>query len=191
MFCLEHTCLSQYPCSHRTCMFITVSLWPQRGLFSHCWCFEDDILGTERKLLAYKRAPYSGELSWWRACLHQPVWLHLNLFIEVLLILRFYFWLCVSVCVCVCSMCKWVLCPQRSGEKRALDPLELELQAIMSHLMQMLGAKLWSSGKAARLLITEPSFQALIMLILLLVLIFRFFERRSLYIALAALELTM
>lgn len=106
MFCLEHTCLSQYkhaclsqcPCSHRTCMFITVSLWPQRGLFSHCWCFEDDISGMERKLLAYKRL-HTAESS------AGEEFAFINLFGRIIIYSQKYcslwilFWLYVCVCV--------------------------------------------------------------------------------------------
>lgn len=36
-----------------------------------------------------------------------------------------------GMCVCVCGACR--------GQKKALGPLKLELQAVMSHLMWVLG----------------------------------------------------
>ena len=46
------------------------------------------------------------------------------------------------------------------SQKRALDPLRLELQADMSCLACMLANKLWSSTKAILALNTEPCLQA-------------------------------
>lgn len=42
------------------------------------------------------------------------------------------------------------------SQKRASDPLELELQEVLSHQEWVLGTKNWCSEKAARLLIIEP-----------------------------------
>lgn len=56
--------------------------------------------------------------------------------------------MCVCACVCTCVTCKWLCecsCPR--GQKH-LGPLEMELQLIVSPLLQMLVAKLGSSAKA-------------------------------------------
>ena len=45
------------------------------------------------------------------------------------------------------------------GQKKASDPLELELQAVLSCLAWVLGTR--SPVKEARALVTEPSLQAL------------------------------
>lgn len=50
----------------------------------------------------------------------------------------------VSVCLCVWA-CVWVL-----EEAKHLDALELELQAIMSCLMQVMGTELGSLAKAVQ-----------------------------------------
>lgn len=44
------------------------------------------------------------------------------------------------VCVCLCNACR--------GQKETLDPLELELQMVMSYLMWTLGVEFGSSAKA-------------------------------------------
>ena len=55
-----------------------------------------------------------------------------------------------GVCICVgcihsnARMCSW--------RPKALDPMELGLQAVVSHLMWMLGIKLWSSARAVHTL---------------------------------------
>lgn len=45
----------------------------------------------------------------------------------------------------MCQMCTGA----HGGEKRALDPLELESQAVVSHPTWMLKTKLWCSAVAA------------------------------------------
>lgn len=45
------------------------------------------------------------------------------------------------------------------GPQKALNPLELELQAVMSHSAWVLGPEHMSSGRAAIPLTTEPSLQ--------------------------------
>jgi hypothetical protein len=49
----------------------------------------------------------------------------------------------VFVCACVCEV------GTHGDQKRALDVLKLELQVLMSHLIQVLGTELRSSGRAA------------------------------------------
>ena len=56
---------------------------------------------------------------------------------------------CVWMYVCVCV---FVSASAHGVEKKALDPLELELQTLVSSLMWVLGTKLWSSAKAFRTL---------------------------------------
>lgn len=48
-------------------------------------------------------------------------------------------------------------CLQRSV--RTLDPLELELQLVVSHLLWVLGTKLGSSGRKEELSTTAPRLQ--------------------------------
>lgn len=50
-------------------------------------------------------------------------------------------------CVFV-SMCQVWAGPHR-GQKRALDPLKLELHTVVSHTVWVLETKLWSSVRAA------------------------------------------
>ena len=52
---------------------------------------------------------------------------------------------------CVVGLCGWMdtMCVQVL-EHRSLDPLELELQLVVSHLMWMLGTELRSSGKTSK-----------------------------------------
>lgn len=66
--------------------------------------------------------------------------------------------MCVCLGVCVCTPC--VTSTQR-GQKRAHDPLELELHAIVSH-HAVLATKLQSSAGAVSAPSTEPSLQPLV-----------------------------
>lgn len=61
---------------------------------------------------------------------------------------RLFLNMCVCACVCTCVTCIWSCecrCPR--GQKH-LGPLEIELQLIVSPLLQILGAKLGFSAKA-------------------------------------------
>ena len=60
---------------------------------------------------------------------------------------HFYKWLFFT-CMCVSAMCLWV----SGGQKRASDTSKLELQAVLSHLMWVLGTKsrvFWKSSKCS------------------------------------------
>lgn len=59
-------------------------------------------------------------------------------------IYSFIFYLCVFMCVCV-RVCHMYV-NAHIGQKRALDPLDLELQAVVSHLIRVLEIKLMYSG---------------------------------------------
>lgn len=63
--------------------------------------------------------------------------------------------LCVFVYVCVCLYLH-VGADALGGQKRATNPLELELQAVMSCLTWVLGAEPVSSGRAQAHFSTEP-----------------------------------
>ena len=63
-----------------------------------------------------------------------------------LALLLFFKKICVCVCVCVCGV--------HGGQKRVSDPLELELQVVVSRLMWVLVTELRSSTRAARALNT-------------------------------------
>lgn len=54
-------------------------------------------------------------------------------------------------------------CPR--SQKRVSDPYELKLQVVVSHTVWLLGTGLGSSGRAARLLTTEPSLQPFVFVI--------------------------
>lgn len=56
--------------------------------------------------------------------------------------LRSYFYFCVCICACICT------CSAYRGQKRAPDPLELKLQAFVSHFGWVLGADLWFFTRA-------------------------------------------
>lgn len=61
-------------------------------------------------------------------------------------------------------MCAYVymsyICESTWGaQKKASDAPELELKAAESHSIGMLGTKLWTSGRAACAVVTEPSLQ--------------------------------
>lgn len=59
------------------------------------------------------------------------------------------------MCVCACTCeCRCPLSPQVS------DPLVLELQAVVSPLMWLLGAELWSSALLCMFLATEPALRS-------------------------------
>ena len=58
---------------------------------------------------------------------------------------------CVCVCVCVCArVCMCVCVPMKAIG--ALDPVELESQALTNCLMQVLGSDLWCSNSLIRIL---------------------------------------
>lgn len=59
-------------------------------------------------------------------------------------LLDFYRDLILYVCVCICG--RHVCIHANGGQKRGVDPLELDLQAVLSHLMHVLGTELGSSG---------------------------------------------
>ena len=61
---------------------------------------------------------------------------------------------CVCVCVCVCVSC------DHQGLKKVLDSLELQVQAVISHLTWAVGAELGSSARAHMVLKAEPSLHA-------------------------------
>lgn len=60
-------------------------------------------------------------------------------------VLRFFYILIFFVCVGVVCSLEY---RYRGGQKSMLDPLELELQPVMSYLMWALGTKLQSSARA-------------------------------------------
>lgn len=79
---------------------------------------------------------------------HNPFSNFLNLLTIVYVYMCFYVSLCVSRA-----------CNAYGGQKRASDPLFLELQAVVSCLVWMLGTEPRSSTRAACILTSKPSFQ--------------------------------
>lgn len=66
----------------------------------------------------------------------------------------------VCTCVCLCSLCDVCVGGTFSDQKKVLDPLELELQVIVSCLTWALGTKLGPSGRtASALILTTKSSQ--------------------------------
>jgi hypothetical protein len=61
--------------------------------------------------------------------------------------------ICVGVCVSLCCVCGL------RGQKRTMGPLQLELQAVVSCPMWVLGTELWSSARehACNCLIISPA----------------------------------
>lgn len=72
----------------------------------------------------------------------QFIWFYLHFSLE-----KICSFLCLSLCVSVyvCHVC----ISANKGQKTASDALGLELQAVVSHYMEMLEAKLWSSARAS------------------------------------------
>lgn len=97
------------------------------------------------------------QISAWlffREC--HSLWCYMLLFRDLFMFLILCTCVCVFLSVCLCTRCM----PSVSGgQKKALDALELELQASMSCLMWVLGTKLKSPAKAASAFKVEPSLQ--------------------------------
>jgi hypothetical protein len=53
------------------------------------------------------------------------------------------------MCVCTCMCMLAHECRTCGGERKVLDPMELELEVVVSCLMSVLGIESRSSGKAA------------------------------------------
>lgn len=71
------------------------------------------------------------------------------------LFLQDLFYLCVCMCLCMCAMGTY------GGWKVASDPLELELQVFVSHLIRAVGSELWTSDRAISALNHPVSVQLL------------------------------
>lgn len=66
---------------------------------------------------------------------------------QTTIITSFKEYLVLIICICLCLCVSEHKYPQRA---QALDPLELELQVVVNHLMRVLGPKLLSSARAVR-----------------------------------------
>jgi hypothetical protein len=90
------------------------------------------------------------------------------------------------VCDCV-GLSVYVCAGTQSGQKRASDFLQLELQMVLNHLRCVLETELRSSGRAVRALklLNHPSSARLTFFF------FWFFETGFFCVALAVLELTL
>lgn len=61
--------------------------------------------------------------------------------------MKIYFYL--GICLCVCVGCVYICeCSAHGEQKRTFDPVELELQVVVSHPMWVLGTRLGSSSRA-------------------------------------------
>lgn len=71
-----------------------------------------------------------------------------------------YFYKICFICVCACA-CVCVAMGTYGGWKVASDPLELELQVFVRHLIRAVGSELWTSDRAISALNHPVSVQLL------------------------------
>lgn len=61
------------------------------------------------------------------------------------------------MCICMLCMCRSHICGACGGQRKLLDPLEMELQEIVSCLMWVLGTKFGSSLEEQQVLLNAES----------------------------------
>lgn len=130
------------PWEYHLFIFIRIRFLNLFGQQQYFWEFRDLLVGMT---MVSTRVYFAGIFS---------VFMHFSFFVENILFTYFEIaslWMCVhvyvNVCVCMCG--GW---DTEGDKKRVLDPLELELQAIVNCPVSVLGIELGSSPRAVRIL---------------------------------------